>query len=332
LLNDPNFLKLSDVEILRTLRENDKIVIPRYSYQCSIKYLINELQAYYKKHQQQENQIVKNLGGLYIFGTERNDSRRVDNQLRGRCGRQGDPGTSQFFLSLDDTLLRLFGGPKIQTFLQAQMIDDAPLESKMLTKSLNLAQQRVEERAYQQRKNLFDYDEILNKQRQIIYADRKGILENQALEKIMLGFGEQILTDIVLDLNKEKLSPNEMVLLFENLSSKNLILNYNDFDGLKRYLFTEFWLLYQARKSEFDVYGPFICRKFEQGIILVNIDQSWREHLQKITLLRDAVSWRGYGQQNPLYEYKREAFRTFSEQVKTLRQLIIYDFLRSYIL
>jgi preprotein translocase subunit SecA len=332
LLNDPNFLKLSDVEILRTLRENDKIAIPRYSYQCSIKYLINELQAYYKKHQQQENQIVKNLGGLYIFGTERNDSRRVDNQLRGRCGRQGDPGTSQFFLSLDDTLLRLFGGPKIQTFLQAQMIDDAPLESKMLTKSLNLAQQRVEERAYQQRKNLFDYDEILNKQRQIIYADRKGILENQALEKIMLGFGEQILTDIVLDLNKEKLSPNEMVLLFENLSGKNLIFNYNDFDGLKRYLFTEFWLLYQARKSEFDVYGPFICRKFEQGIILVNIDQSWREHLQKITLLRDAVSWRGYGQQNPLYEYKREAFRTFSEQVKTLRQLIIYDFLRSYIL
>jgi preprotein translocase subunit SecA len=332
LLNDLDFLKLSDVEILRTLRENDKISIPNYSYQCSIKCLMNELQAYYKKHQRQENQIIKNLGGLYILGTERNDSRRVDNQLRGRCGRQGDPGTSQFFLSLDDTLLRLFGGPKIQTFLQAQMIDDAPLESKMLTKSLNLAQQRVEERAYQQRKNLFDYDEILNKQRQIVYADRKGILENQELEKTILGLGEQVLTDIVLELSKEKLSSNEIIALFENLSGKNLILNQRELDGLKRYLFTEFWLIYQARKSELDTYGLSLCQKFEQGILLVNIDQFWREHLQKITLVRDAVSWRGYGQQNPLYEYKKEAFRMFLEQVKILRHLIIYDFLRSYIL
>jgi preprotein translocase subunit SecA len=332
LLNDLDFLKLSDVEILRTLRENDKISIPNYSYQCSIKCLMNELQAYYKKHQRQENQIIKNLGGLYILGTERNDSRRVDNQLRGRCGRQGDPGTSQFFLSLDDTLLRLFGGPKIQTFLQAQMTDDAPLESKMLTKSLNLAQQRVEERAYQQRKNLFDYDEILNKQRQIVYADRKGILENQELEKTILGLGEQVLTDIVLELSKEKLSSNEIITLFENLSGKNLILNQRELDGLKRYLFTEFWLIYQARKSELDTYGLSLCQKFEQGILLVNIDQFWREHLQKITLVRDAVSWRGYGQQNPLYEYKKEAFRMFLEQVKILRHLIIYDFLRSYIL
>lgn len=332
LLNDVDFLKLSDVEILRTLRENDKISIPNYSYQCSIKCLMNELQVYYKKHQRQENRIIKNLGGLYILGTERNDSRRVDNQLRGRCGRQGDPGTSQFFLSLDDTLLRLFGGPKIQTFLQAQMTDDAPLESKMLTKSLNLAQQRVEERAYQQRKNLFDYDEILNKQRQIVYADRKGILENQELEKTILGLGEQVLTDIVLELSKDKLSSNEIIALFENLSGKNLILNHRELDGLKRYLFTEFWLIYQARKSELDTYGLSLCRKFEQGILLVNIDQFWREHLQKITLVRDAVSWRGYGQQNPLYEYKKEAFRMFLEQVKILRHLIIYDFLRSYIL
>ena len=99
------------------------------SYQCSIRFLINELISYYKKHQEQENKIVKNLGGLYIIGTERNDSRRVDNQLRGRCGRQGDPGTSSFFLSLDDNLLRLFGGPKIQNFMQTQIPDDSPLES-----------------------------------------------------------------------------------------------------------------------------------------------------------------------------------------------------------
>jgi preprotein translocase subunit SecA len=332
LLSDSTFLELSDVEILRTLRENDKIAIPNSSYQCSIKCLIDELKLYYKKHQQQENQIVKNLGGLYILGTERNDSRRVDNQLRGRCGRQGDPGTSQFFLSLDDNLLRLFGGPKIQTFLKAQMTDDSPLESNMLTKSLDSAQQRVEERAYQQRKNLFDYDEILNKQREIVYEDRKKILDNTALEQTILAYGEQIITDILVELSKEKLATQEVISLFENLSGKNLKVNSNDLEGFKRHLFAEFWLLYQTKKSESDIYGSTTCKKFEQGIILVNIDRIWREHLQKMTLLREAVGWRGYGQQNPLYEYKREAFTMFYRQAKILRHLVIYDFLRSSIL
>merc|ERR1712238_390485 len=140
ILTDSLFLKLSDIEILRALKENDKISIPNISYQCSIKFLIDELKIHYNKHQKQENQIVKNSGGLYIIGTERNDSRRVDNQLRGRCGRQGDPGTSQFFLSLDDNLLRLFGGSKIQAFMQTQISDNSPLESKLITRSLNSAQ------------------------------------------------------------------------------------------------------------------------------------------------------------------------------------------------
>ena len=169
LVQDSSFLALSDVDVLRILRENDTIAISMASYQCSIRFLIEDLTVYYKKHQEQENKIVK---------TERNDSRRVDNQLRGRCGRQGDPGTSRFFLSLDDNLLRLFGGPKIQNFLQAQLLDDSPLESKVLTDSLDSAQQRVEERAYQQRKNLFDYDEILNQQRNIIYFERRQIFNS----------------------------------------------------------------------------------------------------------------------------------------------------------
>jgi preprotein translocase subunit SecA len=121
LLNDQKFLKLSDLIFLRILRENDRISIPT-SYQCSIRFLINELISYNKKHQEQENKIVKNLGGLYIIGTERNDSRRVDNQLRGRCGRQGDPGTSRFFLSLDDNLLRLFGGPKFKILCKLKFL------------------------------------------------------------------------------------------------------------------------------------------------------------------------------------------------------------------
>merc|ERR1712157_118440 len=225
ILNDPLFLELSDIEILRALKENDKISIPNISYQCSIKFLIDELKTYYNKNQRQENQIVKNLGGLYIIGTERNDSRRVDNQLRGRCGRQGDPGTSQFFLSLDDNLLRLFGGSKIQTFFQSQMGDDSPLESKFLTRSLNSAQQKVEERAYQQRKNLFDYDEVLNKQRKVIYLERSGILNKQSLQKQILAYGEQVITNILLGVKNEKSSMKQIISLFENLFGKNLVIN-----------------------------------------------------------------------------------------------------------
>ena len=240
LLNDSNFLKLSDIDVLRILRENDRISIPTVSYQCSIRFLINELVSYYKKHQEQENKIVKNLGGLYIIGTERNDSRRVDNQLRGRCGRQGDPGTSRFFLSLDDNLLRLFGGPKIQNFMQTQMSDDSPLESNFLTQSLDSAQERVEERAYQQRKNLFDYDDILNKQRNIVYYERKQILKSVSIQKNIFSYGEQIITDILLELKNSKSSTSnkELIVLLENLFGKNLVLKHrinskyliNDFD------------------------------------------------------------------------------------------------------
>ncbi len=333
ILKDPAFLELSDIGILRALRENDKNTIPNVAYQCSIKFLIDELKRYYNKNQKQENQIVKNLGGLYIVGTERNDSRRVDNQLRGRCGRQGDPGTSQFFLSLDDNLLRLFGGSKIQTFLQSQMLDDSPLESNILTRSLDSAQQKVEERAYQQRKNLFDYDEILNKQRKVIYLERTGILNKESLQKNILAYGEQMITDLLLKVKLEDSSTKEIISLFENLFGKNLIINSKaDPIGLQKHLFNEFWLIYQAKINELNVHGDGICESLERNISLVNIDLIWREHLQEMTLLREAVSWRGYGQQNPLYEYKKDALKFFNQQSAILRQLVIYELLRASVL
>ena len=336
LLNDSEFLKLSDVDILRILKENDRISIPTIFYQSSIRFLIDELLSYTKKHQQQENKIVKNLGGLYIIGTERNDSRRVDNQLRGRCGRQGDPGTSRFFLSLDDNLLRLFGGPKIQNFMQTQISDDSPLESNLITKSLDTAQERVEERAYQQRKNLFDYDDVLNKQRKIVYTERRRILESAFIQKSIFAYGEQVITELLLELQDETIS------LMENLFGKNLALNYNrDFNSirneftlpeLKIYLFNEFWLTYQAKNLEFSVYGTGIMENLERFILLTKTDDIWCEHLQKMTLLREAVGWRGYGQKNPLYEYKQDAFLMFENREETLRHLVIYDLLRSSIL
>jgi preprotein translocase subunit SecA len=333
ILTDPLFLKLSDIEILRALKENDKISVPNISYQCSIKFLIDELKTHYNKYQKQENQIVKNLGGLFIVGTERNDSRRVDNQLRGRCGRQGDPGTSRFFLSLDDNLLRLFGGSKIQTFLESQMLDDSPLESNILTRSLDSAQQKVEERAYQQRKNLFDYDEVLNKQRKVIYLERTGVLNKQSIQTNIIAYGEQMITNILLKMRTEKSSTKEIISLFEGLFGKNLIINSNN-DPLvfQQYLFNEFWLAYQAKINELNIHGDGICEGMERTVSLVNIDIIWREHLQEMSLLREAVGWRGYGQQNPLYEYKKDALLFFSKQAEIFRQLVIYELLRSSVL
>ena len=336
LLRNKVFLKLSDIDVLRILRENDRISIPTTSYQCSIRFLIEELILYNKKQQKQENKIVKNLGGLYIIGTERNDSQRVDNQLRGRCGRQGDPGTSRFFLSLDDNLLRLFGGQKIQNFVQTQISDDSPLESKLITRSLNSAQQRVEERAYQQRKNLFDYDDILNKQRKIVYYERRKILESLSVRKRIFAYCEQIVTDIIVS----KL--DDIVEIIEYLLGKKLMLNYiKDYNSLINefginelivYFFNEFWLIYQTKILQFSLYGQNISICVEKSCILIVIDKIWKEHLEKMTLLREAVGWRSYGQKNPLYEYKREAFFMFQNQKEIFRQIIIYDLIRSFIL
>ena len=342
LLMNSNFLKLSDIDILRILKENERISIPILSYQCSIQFLINELIHYSKKNQKQENQIVKNLGGLYVIGTERNKSCRVDNQLRGRCGRQGDPGISRFFLSLDDNLLRLFGGPKIQNFMQTQMLDNDALEAGFLTKSLDSAQMRVEEQAYQQRKNLFDYDDILNKQRNIIYFERRQLLKNVSARKNFLTYGEQVITDILIELKNKKFLTQNNLLVLEYIFGKESLVNQNknlkrfleEFSSieLKTYLFNEFWLIYQTKLNNWKIYGDGICENLEQTIILNNMDQIWQEHLQKMTLLREAVSWRSYGQRNPLYEYKREAFKLFKIQKKFLRQLIIFKLLRYSIL
>lgn len=334
LMQNKIFLNLSDLDILRVLRQNDRIFIPKNDYQSSIKFLISEFISYNRKLQEQENKIVKTLGGLYVIGTERNDSRRIDNQLRGRCGRQGDPGTSRFFVSLEDNLLRLFGGQRIQNFLQNQISDDKPLESKFLSRSLDRAQRRVEERAYEQRKNLFDYDDILNKQRNIFYKERKRILKFKGigLDKSIFAYGEQVITDIVLESNKKSTNFKQIIPLLENLFSPNLKFKKISFSTLKGYLFNEFWLTYHLKTKKLTVYGAGSMKTLEKIILLRNTDQIWREYLQKMTLVREAVVWRAYGQQNPLDEYKKEAFLIFVAREKLLRQLVIYDLLRVSVL
>ena len=327
---------------MKILNESDQIRIPKNTYQSSIKFLVNDLLNFEKKSHLVENSIVKNLGGLYIIGTERNDSRRIDNQLRGRSARQGDPGTSKFFLSLEDRLLRLFGGSNIQNFMKNQLLDDTPLESNLLTKSLDSAQKRLEEADYDSRKNLFEYDEILNKQRNVIYYERRKILESESVRAKILAYGEQIISEIVTRLKKKKLPNTVIINQLENLFGTNLLLNLfnkykidlNNFDSieLKTYLFQEFWLSYESKVLELEIRHLGIIRALERTLILIYIDIDWKEHLQKMALLRDAVGWRSYGQRNPLFEYKDEAYELFKSRGLITRQLVIYDLIRSFIL
>jgi preprotein translocase subunit SecA len=344
LITDINFIKLSDIDVLRILQENDRVAIPTISYQCAIRFLLNELTFSTQKHHKQENKIVKNLGGLCVVGTERNDSRRVDDQLRGRCGRQGDPGTSRFFVSLDDNLLRLFGGQKVQQFLRNQIPDDSPIESSLMTESLNNAQKQVEERAYEQRKNLFEYDEVLDQQRSIIYFERRLVLESPSVRNNTLAYGEQIVCEFLNQIKKKEIELNQTVKLFENLFGRSLdikLLNKNqsnatEFDSfeLQTYFFQEFWLTYQAKINQFSVYGNGnkIFRNFERQVTLLNINTVWQEHLEKIGLLREAVGWRGYGQKNPLTEYKREAYLLFTERKEALIYFTLYQLFRGTII
>jgi preprotein translocase subunit SecA len=335
LLNDSKFLSLSSTGILKLLNEIDQIRIPKIPYQCSIKFLLSELGKFERKNQTINNKIVKNLGGLYIIGTERNNSRRIDNQLRGRCGRQGDPGTSRFFLSLEDPLFRNFGSSKLQNFMQNQLLDDLPLESNLLTKSLDAAQKRVEERDYDGRKYLFDYDDILNKQRNIVYYERRKLLESQSFRETILAYGEQVIKDII-NLLKDPKATTSSSLVEELFKTRFVSLNGNlnslDPFELKTYLFQEFWLSYEAKVLEFEICQIGLIGSFERTIILYYTDIAWKEHLQKIALLRDAVGWRSYGQRNPLFEFKEEAYNLFQNRNITIRHLLIRDFLHSFIL
>ena len=331
IINNDLFLILSDVNILRTLRENDRIFNPINLYQCSVKFLINELIVFNKKTYQQDNKIVKNLGGLYVIGTERNDSRRIDNQLRGRCGRQGDPGTSRFFLSLDDDLLILFGNPKVKSFLKNQLVDELPIESKFVVKNLDKAQKNVEERSYESRKNLFEYDDILNKQRRITYMERRDILNYQSIQPVLVSYSEQVLKELLKSKNFSQ-SSNLKSLLGKEIQTKTSRNYFGKRYILKKYLFIQYWNIYRLKFYNLDSCNPENLNDVYRKGILRYSDLIWKEQLQRMGLLREAVGWRGYGQKNPLYEYQEDAYKLFKELNITLRQLVIFDLIRTTIL
>ena len=338
-IRNKDFIILNEIDILTILNKVNEIRVPKNSYECSIRFLADQLLIFEEKKQNLDKLIVKNLGGLYVIGTERNDSRRIDNQLRGRCGRQGDPGKSRFFLSLDDDLFRLFGSPDMRKFMQDQFTDDDPLEFDLLAKSLDAAQKRVEEQSYDSRRYLYDYDDILNKQRNVVYYERRQILKRRSVRDLILGYGEQVIAEIIKEIQKDPYKSDQALFFLESFLGTHLSLNlfkkygYNylmlDSFELETYLFQEFWVSYELKLTEFEICQPVFSYSFERTVILVNIDNVWKEHLQKMSILRDSVGWRGYGQRNPLFEYKEEAYNLFQKMGRTIRSLVIFDIMTS---
>ena len=281
-------------------------------------------------------QKVVDAGGLYVLGTERGESRRVDNQLRGRAGRQGDPGSTRFFLSLGDNLLRIFGGDRVAGLMNAFRVEeDMPIESGMLTRSLEGAQKKVETYYYDIRKQVFEYDEVMNNQRRAVYTERRRVLDGRELKKQVIGYGERTMNEIVEAYVNPDLPPEEwdvtqlvskvkeFVYLLEDLQPDQL--QGLSMDDLKAFLQEQLRNAYDLKEGQIEELRPGLMREAERFFILQQIDTLWREHLQAMDALRESVGLRGYGQKDPLIEYKNEGYDMFLEMMTNMRRNVIYS-------
>jgi preprotein translocase subunit SecA len=285
---------------------------------------------------------IPELGGLYVLGTERHESRRIDNQLRGRSGRQGDPGDSRFYLSFEDDLLRLFGGQKMQGVIERiGLEEDVPIEAGMISNSVRRAQEQVESRNFQIRKRILEYDDVLNKQREVIYAIRRDILMGEDVDT--LAYVEDVLTDVVTQHVSDDVYPEEWDLDTLAAEIHRFYPTTIDFKALNVEELTSAEILamvledarerLEERKAEWeertaelerrglartDGVGSF--EEAERGTLLSVVDSRWREHLYEMDYLREGIGWRGLSQRDPLVEYKREGFDIFQEMERGLKE------------
>ncbi len=299
--------------------------------------------AGYKKNLadwQKKHDKVVSLGGLHVIGTERHESRRIDNQLRGRSGRQGDPGSSRFFVSLEDDLMRLFGGDQVAKLMTIfKLPDDIPLEHGMVSKAIEQAQIKVEGFHFDSRKHLVEYDDVLNKQREIVYKRRHSILEGIDIkQKIIDIFKQQI--NIILSLyafEKGEIQREKIVqefagmVPFDEPSQKQLVIQLeqlhtnSEIEEFLNHLSTD---LYSQRENQF---GEEIMRQIEQWVSLTAIDNLWMSHLDAIDDLREGIGLRGYGQRDPLIEYKNEAFSMFERLIDEIDKEIAQRIFRAQV-
>jgi preprotein translocase subunit SecA len=317
-------------EMIASGWDNDAYLLNQYSPEEIAQYEaeFNPLHERFKKECDKEHVEVVERGGLYVLGTERHDSRRIDNQLRGRSGRQGDPGESRFYLSLEDDLMRLFASDRIAGLMDRLKIpDDVPIEAKIVSRAIERAQTQVESMNFEIRKNVLKYDEVMDKQRQIIYGERRKILEGE-------DFGEQALelvSDVVASAVAENANPD---LAAENWDWEQLFtrmreifptsLKPEDFDhqdasyeDVSQAFLDDALKVYGRREEEL---GAEQMRKIERLVLLSVIDNRWREHLYEMDYLQEGIGLRAVGQRDPLVEYKREGFDMFLQMQETIKE------------
>ena len=314
--------------------ENDINNLP-YSLETakeSLKQLYNYFYEEIYKIWEKESLEVKRLGGLFVLGTERHETRRIDNQLRGRAGRQGDPGTSQFVVSLEDELIKVFGGDSIRRWVEYLIQDkDIPLESDLLTKSLENAQKKVEMYNYDLRKNVFQYDDILNTQRKHLFNARNEILCKDIYSDLFLRSGEYVLDEKIEELQKtQEKNKNTFEILcllekwFDNYSVYRI---FNQEKNFKEKFYEEIWISSDLHYAQSNLYQLGLLKNTKSMTILGVIDFYWTEHLERMSSIRETITWRSYGQQNPLVEYNLEAFKSFKLMFKQIRSSMLYYFL-----
>jgi preprotein translocase subunit SecA len=295
-----------------------------------------QIRQEYDSFTSNEHNQVTGRGGLHVIGTERHESRRIDNQLRGRAGRQGDPGSTRFFLSLEDNLMRIFGGERVAKMMEMFRVgDDMPIESGMLTRSLEGAQKKVEVYYYDMRKQVFEYDEVMNNQRRAIYAERRRVLEGQDLKEQVVKYAELTMDDIVnayvnpdlpseeWELDKLVGKAKEFVYLLEDMEPSQL--EDLSVGEIRSFLHEQVRIAYDLKEAQVDQIQPGLMRQAERFFILQQIDSLWREHLQQMDGLRESVGLRGYGQKDPLVEYKSEGYELFLEMMTNIRRNVVYS-------
>ena len=270
---------------------------------------------------------VPELGGLAILGTERHESRRIDNQLRGRAGRQGDPGSSQFFLSLEDDLMRIFGADNISGIMdKLGMEEDEPIEHSLITKSIERAQKKVEDHNYNIRKYILEYDDVMNQQREVLYEQRRRILRNESLRDTINEMIDKLVTEAVDTYADEKLYPEEWDYegLHKHLSQYFLTSDLMSTEEMEEYTRQELdERLHEIAHSEYqdrvELLGEAMFSQLEKAIMLRVVDSKWMEHLDNMDMLREGIGLRAYGQKNPLVEYKFEAYDMFQHMIESIQ-------------
>jgi preprotein translocase subunit SecA len=283
-----------------------------------------------------EHDAVVGLGGLHILGTERHEARRIDNQLRGRAGRQGDPGSSRFFLSLEDDLLRVFGGERIKALMfRLGMTEGVPLESKMMSRQIENAQKAREGHNFEMRKHLLEYDDVMNRQRETIYSIRRSMLEGRDQKEYVLNLADDLAENVIEAYCPREKHPEqwnttqftgEVLRQFGiDLKSAGIDVTAIGHDDLEEALPKALQTRYEEKEK---LFGPEMMRWLERRIVLDVVDNQWKDHLLTLDHLKEGINLRGYGQKDPLVEFKKEAFTLFEDMMERINsETVRYLFL-----